>query len=191
MVNAHTMTQDQGHIPPWEPVTKVLVGLVAAAMMPGLVSALLTCVFLNITMLPKILAGDTQKVFSEEIYILATGVFIGFWAVVVAAAEAVALGLPAVAVGLYLKLIRWWSSILAGSLAGIIPAIFAELSLHGSSEANGVKYMIDGVRTFDGWIQFGEIVLFMGFMGMVAGFTFWLTWQLLSISFQHLRRAKQ
>ena len=43
-----------------------------------------------------------------------------------------------------------------------------------SASVNGVKTMIDGVPTLDGWLQFLQGVSFLGVCGTAGALAFWL-----------------
>ena len=92
------------------------------------------------------------------------------------------LGLPAYFLLRYLKLIRWWSTLLTGfSLAAIPmafltwPLIFSDthLDIKTNSTMNGVQTMIDGVPTTAGWIYYLGGVTYFGAFGLIAALAFW------------------
>lgn len=89
------------------------------------------------------------------------------------------LGAPAYYLLGRFKLIRWWSTIGTGFILGAFPmAVFIwplkYSELRGSASVNGVKTMINGVPTMEGWLQFVSIVSFFGACGMVGALAFWL-----------------
>lgn len=89
------------------------------------------------------------------------------------------LGLPTFFLLRYFKVVRCWSTLVAGFILGAVPmAIFTwplkYPELKTSSSVNGVKTMIDGVPTMAVWVQFIEGVCFFGACGLVAALAFWL-----------------
>jgi len=104
----------------------------------------------------------------------------------IAGGHVIVLGLPAFIVLYKLEAIRWWSTTSTGFLLGCIPvAVWAwplkypELKSN-SSHWDGekmVQTMINGVLTMEGWLSYGNGVLFMGAFGALGGLAFWLAWR--------------
>jgi hypothetical protein len=94
-------------------------------------------------------------------------------AVFFAALHVLALGLP---VFLWLgRPISWWKSCLCGALIASVPLSLLVLLLDsGDSSVGDVATMIDGVRTFAGWLRFTMMFLSLCALGVVAGLGFWL-----------------
>ncbi|MUH73202.1 hypothetical protein [Psychrosphaera haliotis] len=105
----------------------------------------------------------------------------GFLAIciTVSAGFVVFLGLPTYFLLRKLNSVNWWATLISGFVLGAIPmAIFTwplrYPEMKTSASVNGVKTMIDGVPTLDGWLQFLQGVSFLGVCGMVGALAFWL-----------------
>ncbi|TVQ35825.1 MAG: hypothetical protein EA370_08975 [Wenzhouxiangella sp.] len=71
-----------------------------------------------------------------------------------------------------------WACLLSGFLIGMLPiGIVTFPLLDRSSTTNawvgGTQTVVDGVPTLAGWIQYGQMLLFFGAIGVAAGFVFW------------------
>ena len=87
----------------------------------------------------------------------------GGLAFVVSFAYVFFLGIPAFALGWYLKAIRWWTTFLVSFVIGAAPyAIFIGLS--GGASA--------------GWVDYLRGIITTGLFGMTGGLAFWLVWRL-------------
>jgi hypothetical protein len=107
-------------------------------------------------------------------------------ALLVSGGHVLVLGLPAFLSLKHLKMIRWWSSIVAGVLLGGGPAeIFTWPMRSSKSDASAgywhagkmVQTMVSGVPTAAGWIQYAESVGYLGMYGAIGGIAFWLVWR--------------
>jgi hypothetical protein len=106
--------------------------------------------------------------------------------VLVTAAHAVVLGVPAFLLLWYLKRINWFSTTIAGFVLGCIPVgVFAwplRYASPGSSSAHWsgghmVQTMVNGVPTFAGWLSWARLVGFFGLLGACGGLAFWFVWR--------------
>jgi len=141
--------------------------------------------FLSAIALPTILMavwylyGQFQTFEADDPYIwVRTRGFLGL-TFFISSGYVLILGLPTYFLLRYFKIVRWWSTLVAGFILGAVPmAIFTwplkYPGLKTSSSVNGVQTMIDGVPTMAGWIQFIEGVSFFGACGLVAALAFWL-----------------
>lgn len=141
--------------------------------------------FLSAAALPALLMilwylyGQYQTFEPDDPYIwIRTGNFAAL-CFFISSAFVLLLGLPAYFVLLWLKLIRWWSTLGAGFILASVPmAIFTwplkYPELRTTASVNGVHTMIDGVPTMAGWVQFSQGVLFLGVCGLIAALAFWL-----------------
>ena len=105
-----------------------------------------------------------------------------------AAIAVVLFGLPTFLVFSWCKAIRWWSSVAMGFALGCLPVAVGswpgDQSYAGSTASHWdgekmVYTMIDGVATFEGWLQYLEIVGVFGAFGAVGGLAFWIVWRAL------------
>jgi hypothetical protein len=166
-------------------IPKTMLGLIAAIVAPSTCLTVITIIILAFELLSgnnihDPIPPDTQTDMAFQLkYLFAIAFFMGAWALLVAAFHVGILGFPAAIVGQYLKLVRWWSSILVGFILGCLPlAGFDLLRGKGSSEYAGtVALLVDGVRTTAGWIKFVKELSIMGFFGAIGGLAFWLTWR--------------
>lgn len=94
--------------------------------------------------------------------ILASMMLIGIFAMIFGGFQVATFGLLAVLAGLFLKLIRWWSSIIVGFLLGCLPYAPKGLSAFKNTQFTG-----------DFWLMCG-----MGILGAIGGLSFWLIWRL-------------
>jgi hypothetical protein len=101
----------------------------------------------------------------------------------IALLHAVILGFPAFLFLCWLKLTKWWMSPISGFVIGSLPfAIFSwPLTHHAASYSawdgsKMVDYIIDGVPTTAGWIQYVESVVGVGLFGIYGGVAAWLVW---------------
>jgi hypothetical protein len=169
-------------------VLKMMLGLTAAVVAPSACITVITIAVLAFELLSgnnihAPIPPNTQTDVAFQLkYLFAIAFFVGFWALLIAAMHVGILGFPAAIVGQYLKLVRWWSSILVGFSLGCLPlAGFELLKGKGSSEyAGAVALVVDGVRTTAGWIKFGKEISIMGFFGATGGLAFWLTWRFMT-----------
>ena len=92
------------------------------------------------------------------------------------------LGFPIAIIGWRFKLIQKRTSIVVGFFLGIVCAILFELVAYSgvTRSANGITYMIDGARTIYGWIEFSVVVVVVGLLGALGGYTFWFIWDKLT-----------
>jgi hypothetical protein len=91
-------------------------------------------------------------------------------------------GIPITLLGWRLGLIRLRTCVLTGFFLGSIPGglfLYSAFS-DGSSSANGVQYWINGGPTSAGLFQFTILVLVLGLLGALGGYSFWLIWRLLT-----------
>lgn len=141
--------------------------------------------FLSAITLPAILVtawylyGQFQTFEADDPYIwVRTRGFLGL-TFFISGGFVLILGLPTYFLLRYFKVVRWWSTLIAGFILGAVPmAIFTwplrYPELKTSASVNGVQTMIDGVPTIAGWVQFIEGVSFFGACGLVAALAFWL-----------------
>jgi hypothetical protein len=91
-------------------------------------------------------------------------------------AHALVLGLP-------IFLVFWWErwvnlftctcgGFLVAAASGILPT-WPIGPKGSSSSARGVPLVVDGVPTLAGWIEYLQVLIFLGFFGAIAGIVFW------------------
>lgn len=91
------------------------------------------------------------------------------------------LGVPAYFLLRWAKAIKWWSTIGTGFLLGAVPAsIFMWPPSYGdlSASVNGIPTVVNGVPTFEGWMQFLYGSFAIGMLGAAGAFGFWLVWRI-------------
>jgi hypothetical protein len=117
------------------------------------------------------------------------------FALLLALAHVVLLGIPVVLLLQRLWRISWTSSVLAGWVIGSLPtAVWAWPLRHAqrgvtASDWNGhalVATLVNGVPTWAGWMQYARLVALAGAFGAVGGVAFWWARRLLS---RHATRA--
>ncbi len=101
----------------------------------------------------------------------------------IALLHAVILGFPAFLFLRWLKLTKWWMSPIWGFVIGGVPfAIFSWPLTHQAASYRAwdgskmVDYIIDGVLTTAGWVQYVEGVGGVGLLGVYGGVAAWLVW---------------
>jgi hypothetical protein len=104
------------------------------------------------------------------------------FALLLALAHVILLGIPAVLLLQRLHRISWVSSVLAGLMIGALPtAVWAWPLRHAergvtASDWNGhalVATVVNGVPTWAGWMQYARLVALAGAFGAVGGVAFW------------------
>jgi hypothetical protein len=125
------------------------------------------------------LYGQFQTFESSDPYIWVRTRNFAIICFIVSAGFVFLLGLPTYFVLRKFRLVRRWPTLLAGfSLAAIPMAIFTwpfkHLATKTSASVNGVQTMIDGVPTLVGWLQFVQGVMFLGVLGLLSAWAFWL-----------------
>jgi hypothetical protein len=161
---------------------RVILGLLAAAATPACLITLLELADQWLK-LPPHLRGAA--------FVAALNVWIIAFAI--AFALAIALGLPAYWLALRYRLARWWASLLAGFAIGAIPFAIESWPVRnaGSYRAwNGqVDYVVNGVPTAAGWLQYERSVCMVGLLGAVSGLAAWLVWRFAPVGTGHPERA--
>lgn len=98
---------------------------------------------------------------------------------IVSGAYVVILGLPTYFVMRRLNAIRWWSTIIAGSVLGAVPMAILSWPLQysgtgASAIIDGVETLVNGVPTTAGWLQYLLSLAYFGGFGAVSALAFWL-----------------
>jgi hypothetical protein len=123
----------------------------------------------------------------------------GLLAFVVASIWVVLLGLPTFLIFKHRGLVRWWSAAVAGFLLGAVPMAlvswpFSPGSGSGYSAWDGhqtVEYVVNGVPTHAGWVQYILGSGGMGLMGAASAFMFWVVWRLVAGPNQSSKRTRE
>ena len=106
-----------------------------------------------------------------------TGNFLSLCALITAVYVLV-LGIPAYLLLRWRNAVRWWSTIASGFVLGAFPvAMFSwplRFSRGASATIDGVLTLVNGIPTFAGWLQYLELVAFMGACGAASAAAFWL-----------------
>lgn len=135
------------------PFFKSLVSLLIGALISALVVTLLFSISLARTR-----AADPDapsNLGAYLIYLLSSGAIVFLFAFVFTSAATFILGLPLALVMVKFRLIRWWSSLLAGFLIGFIPALWVS------------------------WPDLKTALMVGGGLGAIGGLTAWLVWHFL------------
>ena len=128
---------------------KSLVALLAGAFVPALIVALFFILSLAQTQASDPDAPANAGAYLT--YLLTSGATAFMFAMFFTAAFAFILGLPVALIMIRFRLVRWWSSILAGFLIGFLPSLWAS------------------------WPDYlGAMTL--GGVGAIGGLTSWLVW---------------
>jgi len=123
----------------------------------------------------------------------------GLLAFVVASLWVVLLGLPTFLIFKHRGLVRWWSAAAAGFLLGAVPMAlvtwpFSPGSGSGYSAWDGhqtVEYVVNGVPTHAGWVQYILGSGGMGLMGAASAFMFWVVWRLVAGPNQSSKQTRE
>jgi hypothetical protein len=95
------------------------------------------------------------------------------------------LGVPVFLIMRWRQAIRWWSSIVAGFVVGLVPTAVSlwpggnegpgNMKSHSDGERI-IHTMVDGVTTRAGWLQYVETVGMVGLLGALGGLASWVVW---------------
>lgn len=129
---------------------RIAVSLLAAPLGPAVVYAII--VYFNSGPGPIVSRSDAFH----------ASILFGAIAYAVALADTVILGIPAFLLGLYLKAIRWWTTLLAAYLVGAIPYGIGTWTPDRSMES--LSSYLYGIIAF-------------GLFGLSGGLVFWLLWR--------------
>jgi len=123
----------------------------------------------------------------------------GLLAFVVALLWVVLLGLPTFLLFKNRGLARWWSATVSGFFLGAVPMALVSWpykpgSGSGYSAWDGhkmVEYVVNGVPTRAGWVQYVLGSGGMGLMGAGSAVMFWVVWRLVVGSNQSSKRTRE
>lgn len=119
--------------------------------------------------------------------VLGSSFRVGLLALVLASLWVVLLGLPTFLLFKHRGLVRWWSATISGFFLGAVPTAliswpYKPSSGSGYSAWGGhkmVEYVVNGVPTHAGWVQYILGSAGMGLMGAASAVMFWVVWRLL------------
>ncbi|MEW9572689.1 hypothetical protein ABQJ54_13095 [Rhodanobacter sp. Si-c] len=122
----------------------------------------------------------------------------GVIAFVLALLWIVLLGLPAFLLLKHRGLVRWWSATISGFFLAALPMAFISWPYHpsvdsGYSAWDGhkmVNYVVHGVPTHDGWVQYFYSSCGIGLMGAASAVAFWVVWRLAAGPNQSSKRTR-
>lgn len=133
-----------------------------------------------------VIAGIAPAVLPGLVFVGVTGQFISFLLpLVISFAHVFFLGIPAFFLGLYLRKIRWWSTIIASFIVGALPIAiltwplrYPELQTTSRrAEGESIVYtMVDGMPTATGWSDYITLFTIAGMFGVVGGIAFWFVY---------------
>lgn len=111
----------------------------------------------------------------------------GLLAFVIACLWIVLLGLPTFFIFQHRGLVRWWSAVVSGFFLGAVPMALVSWPYRpgldsGYSAWDGHKmvgYIVHGVPTHAGWVQYFLSSGDMGLMGAASAAMFWAVWRLI------------
>ena len=111
---------------------------------------------------------------------------VGLLAFVLALLWIVLLGLPTFFIFNHRGLVRWWSAAISGFFLSAVPMALVSWPYHpdrgsGYSAWDGhkmVDYIVRGVPTHAGWVQYFLSSCGMGLVGAASAVTFWVVWRL-------------
>jgi hypothetical protein len=122
----------------------------------------------------------------------------GLLAFVLASVWIVLLGLPTFFIFQHRCLVRWWSAAVSGFFLGAIPMALVSWPWRpgldsGYSAWDGhkmVDYVVHGVPTNAGWVQYFLSSGSVGLMGAATAVMFWLVWRLIVGPNQSSKRTR-
>ena len=121
----------------------------------------------------------------------------GLLAFVFASIWVVLLGLPAFLLLKHRGLVRWWSATVSGFVLGAVPMALVSWPFSpgsGYSAWDGhqtVVYVVNGVPTHAGWVQYILGTGGIGLMGAASAVMFWLVWRLVTGPNQSSKRTRE
>ena len=96
----------------------------------------------------------------------------------ISAAYVLVLGIPTYVLLRWRNAVRWWSTIASGFALGAFPVALLSWPLRfsrgASATIDGIPTLVNGIPTFAGWLQYLELVAFMGACGVASAAAFWL-----------------
>ncbi|KGI77897.1 hypothetical protein [Oleiagrimonas soli] len=109
-----------------------------------------------------------------------------FIAFILALAWILVLGLPTFLILKGRGCVRWWSALLSGFLLAAIPVALLGwpyfpgngTSYSGWDGHGMVDFVVNGIPTHAGWIQYFTSTLGSGALGSTSALAFWLVWRL-------------
>jgi hypothetical protein len=124
---------------------------------------------------------------------------VGLLAFVLASLWVVLFGLPTFLLLKHCGLVRWWSATVSGFLLGAAPMAliswpYKPSSGSGYSAWDGhkmVEYVVNGVPTHAGWVQYVLGSGGMGLMGAASAVMFWVVWRLIAGPNQSSKRTRE
>lgn len=172
MSNMQATTNGQSRGTPQKGVFKVLMGLVAATIVPIISAPVFVFLFLLV-------------VGTEIMDTLVLGIWSGMCATPIVIFHIIVFGLPAAIIGYQAKMIRWWTCTLIGFLVGYIPT-FISIATTNIGNISNLKdfqppdWLLIPLSLPLALVAPILIGIFMGFFGAVGGFSFWAVWRLLT-----------
>ena len=114
---------------------------------------------------------------------LAAGAFEDAWAfmpaVTVTATHAVIFGVPAALLFRHRGWTSPWAALAGGFVIGVVPLevylAFTEASANVNTWSSSGPTMVNGVRTWSGWMEHIQFMSVLGGFGAGGAFAFWLT----------------
>jgi len=170
----------------WSVIPKTALALIAALVVPTLAFFILVLLIFGLILAYSVVFEHQVIRISELVDTIGVIFGVAIFAtaylcpgIVVCAGS---LGVPVAIIGWRLKLIQKRTSVIVGFILGVVCGILFEIIVYSGSSrsANGITYMIDGSRTFYGWIEFGIAVVVVGLLGVLGGYSFWFVWDRLT-----------
>jgi hypothetical protein len=125
--------------------------------------------------LPALIAGDTVP--PKDL------VGMSLFSALLASPFVVVVGIPAFLLLRYFRHLSWWSLGTIGLVVAACPvAVFGLFEYAGYSSGGNwygtpVEFVINGQKTFYGWLSYAQSVVFFGLHGFVGALAFFIVWR--------------
>jgi hypothetical protein len=95
----------------------------------------------------------------------------------------IVVGIPALLLLRHFKWLSWWSLGMVGLVVAALPVAvygwseYAGFSSTGNWYGTPVEFVVNGNKTFYGWLNYAQSVVFFGFHGFVGALAFFFVWR--------------
>ena len=95
----------------------------------------------------------------------------------------IVVGIPALLFLRHFKWLSWWSLGMVGLAVAALPVAvygwpeYAGSSIGGNWYGTPVEFVVNGKKTFYGWLNYAQSVVFFGLHGFVGALAFFFVWR--------------